>query len=148
MKAIDVANWFLARNRADYECGYTDELISNLKLQKLLYYAQGSFLALTGKPVFDEEIYAWEHGPVVPEIYHLFKDNGKNGIDFENGFDFSKFGKEANNILESVYQEFGQFSAWRLRTMTHEETPWKETPKNQVINKSSIEKYFKENYVA
>ena len=44
--------------------------ISNLKLLKLLYYAQGTFLALYGRPLFNESIEAWLHGPVVPDVYH------------------------------------------------------------------------------
>ena len=79
-KASEIAKWFIARNKADYEMGYTDELITNLKLQKLLYYAQGCVMALTDEPLFDEDIQAWEHGPVVPEIYHKYKSYGKSGI--------------------------------------------------------------------
>jgi uncharacterized phage-associated protein len=41
------------------------DVISNLKLQKLLYYAQGFYLAIYGKALFEEDIVAWEHGPVV-----------------------------------------------------------------------------------
>lgn len=61
MKALDVAKYFLflARNR---EAGDT---ISNLKIQKMLYYAQGYSLALFNKPLFDDRIEAWKHGPVV-----------------------------------------------------------------------------------
>lgn len=146
-KAVDVAKWFLARNKYDYDFGCTDELISNLKLQKLLYYAQGCVLALTDKPLFEEDIVAWEHGPVVPEIYHLYKSNGKDGIPFNEQFDESSIDQETQNILESVYNEFAQYSAWKLRNMTHEETPWQETAKNDVIPKGSIKKYFLEHYV-
>lgn len=49
-------------------------------------------------------------------------------------------------MLENVYEVFGQFSAWKLRDMTRQETPWKETMKNHVISKESIKKYFQENY--
>lgn len=149
MKATDVAKWFLYRNKIDYDLGYTDELISNLKLQKLLYYAQGCVLALTGKPLFDEEIYAWEHGTVVPEIYHKYKSYGKNGIELkdEDNFDINIFDDDTIKILESVYDEFGQYSAWKLRNMTHEETPWLKTLKNCIIKKELIKEYFIENYI-
>jgi len=146
-KVTDVAEWFLARNNEDYATGETDELISNLKLQKLLYYAQGSVLALTGEPLFEDDICAWAHGPVVPEVYRKYKNNGSNGIPFEGGFYRNSVGEEINSILEAVYREFGQYSAWKLRNMTHKETPWLETPKNGVISKEAIKKYFLENYV-
>lgn len=146
-KVSEIAKWFIARNKADYEMGYTDELITNLKLQKLLYYAQGCVLALTDEPLFDEDIQAWEHGPVVPEIYHKYKSYGKSGIDLDEPFDEGVIDEETRNILESVYNEFGQYSAWKLRNMTHEETPWKETMKNEVISKESIKKYFAAHYI-
>ena len=47
-------------------------------------------------------------------------------------------------LLESVYEEFGQYSAWKLRNMTHKETPWLSTKKNDVIRLDVIEKYFKD----
>lgn len=75
MRAIDVARYFLAL--ADEEAG---DLVSNLKLQKLLYYAQGFHLAMTGRPLFDEPIQAWMHGPVVPAVYHAFKVYGSGPI--------------------------------------------------------------------
>jgi uncharacterized phage-associated protein len=68
MKAQDVAEYFLTL--VDDEAG---DSLSNLKLQKLVYYAQGFHLALTEKPLFDEAIEAWEHGPVVPGLYHKLK---------------------------------------------------------------------------
>lgn len=145
-KAYYIAEWFLARNRKDLIDG-SDEAISNLKLQKLLYYAQGCTLALTGEPLFDDEILAWEHGPVVPEIYHKYKKNGANGIPYDSNFDYRSLDPRTAAILEEVYQEFGQYSAWKLRNMTHQETPWKKTKKNDVISNELIKDYFIHNYV-
>ena len=65
--AIDVAKyiiWFCKEN------GYS---ISNLKLQKLLYFVQAQFLISTGAPAFKEEIEAWDFGPVVSKVYQYFK---------------------------------------------------------------------------
>ncbi|MDB6118895.1 MAG: putative prophage protein, partial [Verrucomicrobiaceae bacterium] len=74
--ALDVAKYFLSKADAD-EAG---DVISNLKLQKLLYYAQGFHLALTGAPLFEEDIQAWVHGPVVREVWQAFNQYGANGI--------------------------------------------------------------------
>lgn len=146
--AMDISKWFLARNKADYDLGCTDELISNLKLQKLLYYAQGCVLALTGKPLFGDDICAWEHGPVVPVVYHHYKANGSSGIVFDEPYDENAIDVKAREILEAVYNEFAQYSAWKLRNMTHSETPWQVTAKNEVIPLDTIKSYFEENYVA
>lgn len=145
--ATDVAKWFLAHNRiAAADEGA--EFISNLKLQKLLYYAQGCALAVTDEPLFGDEIVAWQHGPVVECVYHAYKSNGSNGIVFEDDFDFSQFTPEENELLEEVYDTFGQYSAWKLRNMTHEETPWLTTQQSAVISTGVIKDYFKQEYLA
>lgn len=113
----------------------------------MLYYAQGCVVAITGEPLFEDKIEAWEHGPVVLSIYHKYKRYGSSGIPYDEAFDDSLLDSLMASILEQVYQEFGQYSAWKLRNMTHEETPWKETPKNGEISIQSILKYFKKNYV-
>jgi uncharacterized phage-associated protein len=119
------------------------EAITHLKLQKLLYYSQGINLALTGKPLFAEDIKAWKHGPVVESIYHEYKDFGSNGIPAPCDFDFTQISSEQQDILKEVYTVYGQFSAWKLRQMTHDEPPWKNTPLNEVISKESLKEYFK-----
>ena len=53
---------------------------SKYKLQKLLYYTQGFHLAIYGVPLFEEKLIAWEHGPVVKEVYDKFKEFGSNAI--------------------------------------------------------------------
>lgn len=144
--ASQVAKWFLAYNRnvIDEEGA---EYISNLKLQKLLYYAQGCFLAATDEPIFDDDIVAWQHGPVVESVYHEYKENGAKGILFDEDFRFLDFSEDENELLKDVYDTFGQYSAWKLRDMTHQEDPWKHTPKNQVIGKDVIKDYFQREYI-
>lgn len=138
LTCFDVADYFLSKT--DEEAG---DVISNLKLQKLVYYAQGFTLAVTGKPLFNEPIEAWQHGPVVPDLYHRYKDHGAYGIPAPTNVDFSKFSSEIKEILDEVYDVYGQFSAWKLRNMTHEEAPWKNTEKGDVISLSSMSEYFK-----
>lgn len=146
MSAKDVAKWFLAYNREMMNEGDA-EYISNLKLQKLLYYAQGCFLALRDQALFDDPIVAWKHGPVVENVCHLYKENGANGIVFDEKFDFSKIDDDVETILEEVYDVFGQYSAWKLRNMTHNETPWKSTNQNSIIPNETIKDYFLKEYV-
>jgi len=144
--ASTIAKWFLAYNRKIMR-EEDAEYISNLKLQKLLYYAQGVYSALTGDLLFDDNIVAWRHGPVVESVYHEYKHNGPEGINFSDNFDFSSVDQSARSILETVYDYFGQYSAWKLRDMTHEEKPWGETDLNEVIDTDLIRTYFLEEYV-
>lgn len=146
--ASDVARWFLWRNDAEMRTG-DSEYISNLKLQKLLYYAQGAFLGLTGKPLFEDDLVAWAHGPVVVDVYHEYCSNGARGIEYDDDKLRPKeeYTQEEKNILNQVYDYFGQYSAWKLRNMTHEERPWKETERNHVIPKKLIKDFFLEEYI-
>ena len=145
-KASDVARWFLAHNRRVLVDGDA-EYISNLKLQKLLYYAQGSFLAVKDNPLFPDDIVAWRHGPVVESVYHQYSCYGANGIDFDEDFDANIFTDDENALLIQVYDIFGQYSAWKLRDMTHEEDPWRHTASNGVIATSLIKDYFRREYL-
>ena len=140
-RAEDIAEWFLNKNRI--QMNFEDsEYITNLKLQKLLYYAQGYFLAKKDTPLFEEDFLAWEHGPVIRKIYDKYKGNGANGIKYDSDFKID-IDKETERILEEVYNEYGQYTAWKLRNMTHEEEPWKTTPRNEIISKEKIKDYFK-----
>ncbi len=135
----DIADYFLAKQ--DEESGDT---ISNLKLQKLVYYAQGYHLAIFDKPLFDEEIEAWAHGPVVPVLYHRFKEYGAASIPAIPNLDLSKFDDEVQGFLDEVYDVFNQFSGWTLRNMTHEELPWKQHEAMAgVIPKDTLLEFFK-----
>lgn len=137
LTAKDIANYFLSQ--VCEECG---DSISNLKLQKLVYYAQGFYLALHGKPLFKDEIRAWQHGPVVPLLYRKYSSYEANPIPRPKKVDLSIFTKAIRDFLDEVYNVFGQFSAWKLRDMTHSEPPWKNTPQNGIITHTSLKAYF------
>ena len=118
--SIDVARFFLAQSNED-----AGDLVSNLKLQKLVYYGQGFHLAVFGQPVFEDRIEAWTHGPVIPTVYHNYKHHGGGSIPVPHDFDEAVFTAKQLELLNEVQQIYGQYSAWRLREMTHEEAPWK-----------------------
>ena len=118
---FDVADYFLAKT--DPELG---DLMTHMKLQKLVYYAQGFNLALYNEPLFSEPIEAWQHGPVCPQLHQYYKDHGSSEIkpvkDLE---EVSKlFTKEQLELLDEVYTVYGCFAAWYLRQLTHQDTAW------------------------
>ena len=137
LTAQNIAEYFLSLCSDD--CG---DNISNLKLQKLVYYAQGFNLAFNGKALFKEDIFAWQHGPVVPSLYRKYSCYGNGAIPVPQ-IDFSLYSKAVKELLDEIWKVFGQFSAWKLRNMTHEELPWKNTPLNEVISHEIMENYFK-----
>ena len=136
-QALEIGEYFLSL--ADEDSGDT---ISNLKLQKLLYYAQGMHLAMHEKPLFNDRIQAWEHGPVVPNVYHEYKTHGAAAIPKPVGV-CSSLNPETQKFLDEVWNVFGQFSAWKLRNMTHVEKPWNEVDAGGVIRRDSMREFFK-----
>jgi uncharacterized phage-associated protein len=135
--AHEVAKYFVSL--VDEAAG---DSISNLKLQKLLYYAQGVNLALNDAPLFPETIEAWTHGPVVPYVYHQYKQHGGAPIPVER-VNLEEYPKDLRDLLDEVNEVFGQFSASKLRAMTHSEPPWKDAPQGGVISLEAMKDYFK-----
>ncbi|MFH1034436.1 MAG: type II toxin-antitoxin system antitoxin SocA domain-containing protein [Pseudomonadota bacterium] len=135
----DVARYFLTQANPEFGDG-----ISNLKLQKLVYYAQGFHLALFESPLFNESIEAWEHGPVVPMLYHAYKEHGAGAIPVPDDINFDIYDQQTQELLNEVYSVYGQYAAWKLRNMTHEEAPWKIAyEKHHTITQESMKDYFK-----
>ncbi len=136
--AIDIAKKVIA---------YTNEeegdSITNLKLQKLLYYLQGFHLAFYNKPLFKEHIRAWTYGPVVEEVYQEFKGYGSQTIYKKDVKDELTLDEEAQNVFESVYEVYSKFSAIKLMEMTHAESPWRNTEIQKIITHEKMKKFFK-----
>lgn len=74
VQAIEVARFFI--NIANTIP--TDDLMTNMRVNKLLYFAQGECLRQLGKPLFDEDMEAWDYGPVVPSVYRTYKEFGRD----------------------------------------------------------------------
>ena len=140
-------NNITAKYIADYLLTFSDpdigDIISNMKLQKVVYYAQGFHLALNNVPLFDEAIVAWEHGPVVESVYHEYKKHGSSAIPVPENLDDTILNNDQKDLLKEVYEVYGQFSAWKLRNMTHSELPWLKTPRNEEIDIDLMKSFFK-----
>ncbi|OTJ82543.1 Panacea domain-containing protein [Pseudomonas aeruginosa] len=116
--SIAVAKLILAQSNEE-----AGDLVSNLKLQKLVYYAQGFHLAVYDEALFTDYIEAWTHGPVVPNVYHHYKQFGSGSIPAPIDFNLEAFSPEQVELLNEVQHIYGQYAAWPLRAMTHEESP-------------------------
>ena len=116
-----VANYILW---SQHESG---SFISNLKLQKLLYYVQAWHLAVFNKPLFAAKFEAWVHGPVIPELYRQYREYGWRNIDAEVEKPDLPANLEA--FIEEVLDEYGPLDARRLEYLTHREDPWRDARK-------------------
>jgi uncharacterized phage-associated protein len=138
--ASQVAKYFLCFT--DDESG---DAISNLKLQKLLYYAQGFHLAVHDQVLFQEPIVAWRHGPAVRSVYAEYADYKSAAIPPPGEFNVSALNCD-RGLLDEVYRIYGQYSAWRLREMTHAEPPWRDAWRDDgiehVITPKALKDYF------
>lgn len=130
------------------------EEVTPLMLQKLLYFIQGIYSALYGRPIFVEDCRAWIHGPVYSEVYHLFRDFKYNPIDdarfalLEGTAD--ALTEEEKRVIDLVANTFGMYSGKVLERITHNEDPWKEArkgygdsiPSSELLPKERIMKYY------
>ena len=118
--------------------------ISNLKLQKILYYVQAAFLTEKNRPAFNEDIVSWRYGPVVEEVYRKYKYNSDRPILEKEDMDESIFSKNDLEIIQKVTECKNKYSVFELVRLTHNEDPWKNTPINSTIHKKLIKSYFSE----
>ena len=128
----------------------SSEPISNLKLQKLLYYVQGWSLALRGQEAFRERIEAWVHGPVVPAAFYEYRHFAWNPIDVPT--DTISISVDEVSHIKEVLGAYGSFTASQLEAFSHDERPWREArgdldpkaPSKNVITPEAMKSYFLE----
>ncbi len=151
-----------------YVINYSNRLdfgVSNLKLQKLLYFIQVYFLMnkKDNEPCFVEQIEAWDFGPVVPVAYREYKQYGSTDIpsideyiNFDEDdpwdstmteFDEDCIREDDKKLINEVVTKLADYSATDLVDITHRQAPWKDVYvkyRNNEITIESIRKYFNE----
>lgn len=146
--SMDVMN--LARDVIRYSDRH-GKLVSNLKLQKTLYYIQGYCLKFFSRKAFDNAIVHWAYGPVVLDAYYGYSIFGGEPITLpidEEPFSddlFAGYSPSMKDVIEKVINKCNDCSALSLVRRTHEETPWMDTKRNEEITADSIHRYFKVN---
>lgn len=133
--AISVANYIIEE--------YKDKQINNLHLQKLLYYLQANYMIENdGELLFTDDMEKWKLGPVVPNVYHSFKEYGPSPItdaytEFEISFNAIKgtisFVEKEDSIedctkefIDKIMQYLLKYDKFELVQLTHEHPMWKE----------------------
>ena len=141
-------------------------IIDPMKLQKLIYYAHGWHLALTGRPLLDRSVEAWQYGPVLPDVYRAFQRFGAEPISEPARYaavdgnrmvlrryklpEADPDARYADRVLRRILEQYGNYSAIELSIMTHASgTPWAEAWSDNPgkrfipIPDPKIESYFK-----
>lgn len=112
-KIINVAQYIYTQYQK-----ITNEVIDEMKLHKLLYFAQRESLAITNEPLFDGEFEGWKYGPVCKEIRNSITPDGI--LDYD-----SDISDESKYIINNIIMEYGSLASWKLSDLSHKEASWK-----------------------
>ena len=140
-KALDIAKKLICLAQNDEPNG--GELLTNLKLQKLLYYQQGFHLAFFGTPLFEESVESWMYGPVVPSVYDEYSKYGSASLPVTT--QAITLTDDEERLFNEVFDAYREFSAIGLMNKTHSERPWIEAvphDRGTVITQESMKAYF------
>jgi uncharacterized phage-associated protein len=147
--ALQIARYFIKKGEDEKDAAN----LTNLKLQKILYYAQGWHLANFDKPLFEDSIEAWRYGPAIRSVYQEFKDSGNSILSTPvEGWEINEIDKDTKGFLDEIWKIYKKYSGSDLISLTHNEEPYKEARKHIKegdsseieISKLSIQKFFKE----
>ena len=137
--AEDIANYLLFK--AYDEAERKREHLSNLKLQKLLYYAQGIHLVMHNSPLFPDAIVARQYGPVIPRLYAKYREHGSDNIPGPDAyFSPDTFDDETIKFLDGIYEFFGSYSAIGLMRMAHADDCYRDAGLNNEITQESMKR--------
>ena len=132
------------------ECNRQDIPITNLKLQKLLYFIQGEFAKLYDKRLIADDFYAWQLGPVVPEVYYKFAIYSSSHIPMQKEQYGEELSEEVEQRISALLPRYIRMSTWDLVDLSHEEDPWKYAHQifgdKTLIPYESIYQFFREGH--
>ena len=121
INCLDVAKYFIVKA---YEDGQELEM-TNMKIQKLLYYTQSIYLALYDEPLFNDNLEAWRYGPVCPPAYHYYYKFESQQLPIPKVREINNLTPEIKALLDEVWWYFGEYHAYQLSNMSHIEFPWR-----------------------
>ena len=93
--------------------------LDEMKLHKLLYFAQREALIQTGKPLFKANFVGWKFGPVMLKIRKAYKNEQLDDADYQ------KTGIPYQSIMDRVFNDYAQKDSWSLSRLSHGEFSWK-----------------------
>ena len=147
LKAQDLAKYIRTK------CTLDGKPIRNLQLQKILYFVQGAFYYKFDHSIFDDTIRAWDYGPVIDNVYNMYKKYGSStiqevDINFESTFNRESEPEATRELVDIMVESLREIDPWELVRISHEDgTPWKSNYHIwwPAIESTQIENYFKGN---
>lgn len=137
--ALDIARYIVWKENEN------GRPVSNLRLQKLLYFIQAQFIRVFGDACFSNRIEAWDFGPVVPSVYHKYKRFGSSCIPVENGDNLEFDCSTHEELIEATLNLCAHYNTSSLVSITHEQDPWKNAYKqfDSEITPEAIQDYYR-----
>ena len=148
-KSLTVANVFIALAKRD------DVVLSNMKLHKLMFFAQGHSLGLRDKQLIDELPEAWTYGPVYPRVYQAFKQYGSdpilkpytNLLAGKDAWSWHDIDEDDGALIQAVWNGYKHLSPIELSQLSHvADGPWdrarKRAPRSATITPEDMRAYF------
>lgn len=112
--------------------------VSNLRLQKLLYFVEAYFFISTGEPCFIDRMEAWDFGPVVPDVYHKYKRFGSMIIQETDSSLAEKLGLDCQEKINVMLEQCAHKSTRELVEISHEQKPWQDAYRNPISNEITM----------
>lgn len=144
--AVNIANYMLSK-----------KMLSPKQVQKILYYAYSIYLIKYNDKydennmnrLFDDKIEAWEHGPVIRNVYNQLRPYGYSYDRIRLIGSNHLSNTKIENFINKILMVYGQYSGYELEKMTHSEPPWRiamDKKKNEIISDRDIYEYFSNKY--
>ena len=114
MNAIQAATYLMKRYNDQF-----NEMITEMKLHKLLYFSQRESFIQLDSPMFDDKFQAWRYGPVIVKVRDLYKAGLLNQMPSDDEL------KPFEKVFNVVMTEYAPKDTWSLSDMTHAESSWK-----------------------
>lgn len=130
--ALDVARYVINYERSQ------GRSVSNLRLQKLLYFVQAQFLVTKHQACFSDAMEAWDLGPVVPTVYHEYKAFGSSSLPRSLSDNIYDIAGNDRMLIGKILDKCANYSTTSLVSMTHRQKPWKDAYESRFDNTISL----------
>lgn len=136
--ALDIAKYLICKFNSE------ENIITQLKLQKLLYFIEAYYMAFYDKyALYIEDFYAWTYGPVIKEVYDKYKIFMSEAIIEEDCNNLITLDQITKDSIDTICSAFGKLTAYDLIKITHlQGSPWFNTLKPNKISKQETKKWF------
>lgn len=142
--AVTIANYVILKSQ-EYE-----DTITNLKIQKILYFLQGAFLIENNRSLIEQPFERWKYGPVIHDVYTTFSQFGYNKIDepvpkynidtskgfkvISTPFDEDIIDGDDKDLIDRYYLQMVGKNVSELVELTHEQKEWSQYNDGRIAN--------------